>query len=402
MLTPGNRPAPPGDLPAIAAPTMRALRVLSLACFVQMVGALSVVGSLAAIAGEWSLADSQGAYLISAFGLTFALAAPLLQVWLGQLNRRRQLLLGLGVFSASALGFAAAPGYGALLASRIGMGLGAAFISPVLGALASSLVRRELQGSAIAIVLFGLSVAGMAGLPASAWIAENWGARWLFAGIGVSGLATALLVVRRVPSQGAGDRVELRTLLSMLTDPVTFSALLVVFFIATGVFSTYAFIVPILREVHGAGPDAVTLALLVLGVAGVAGNLVVVRAARHYGADTLLRAGILLFAANLIFMMLSPTRLAYIYGALVVWSFATDILWPTQQRRMIDLRPDLRGIGLALTASFLFLGIGFGSAIAGRVYPLLGYVGVLSCSLASLLAALLCLHWSARLARAGR
>lgn len=385
--------------PEIGAPEMRALRVLSLAYFVQMVGALSVVGGLAAIAGEWSLAESQGAYLISAFGLTFAFAAPLLQVWLGHLNRRRQLLLGLGVFSASALGFAAAPGYGALLASRISMGLGAALISPVLGALGSGLVRRELQGSAIAIVLFGLSVAGMVGLPASAWVADAWGARWLFAGIGALGLVTALLVVWRVPEQGGGQPIALRTVAALLTDPVTLSALLVVFFIATGVFSTYAFLVPILREVYGAGPDAVSLALLVLGVAGVAGNLVVVRAARRYDADTLLRAGMLLFAANLLFMLLSPPNIACLYGALVVWAFATDILWPTQQRRIVELRPELRGIGLALTASFLFCGIGFGSAVAGWVYPGYGYAGVLTCSIGFLAAALGCLQYSARRAR---
>lgn len=378
---------------------MRALRVLSLACFVQMVGALSVVGGLAAIASEWSLAESQGAYLISAFGLTFAVAAPLLQVWLGHLNRRRQLLLGLGMFSVSALGFAAAPGYGALLASRIAMGLGAALISPVLGALGSGLVRRELQGSAIAIVLFGLSVAGMVGLPASAWVAEAWGARWLFAGIGALGLATALLVARQVPEQGAGERIALRTVVSLLIDPVMLSALLVVFFIATGVFSTYAFLVPILREVYGAGADAVSLALLVLGVAGVAGNLVVVRAARRYGADTLMRAGILLFVANLVFMLLSPARLGWLYGALIVWAFATDILWPTQQRRIVELRPELRGIGLALTASFLFSGIGFGSAVAGWVYPGYGYAGVLGCSIAFLLMSTACLRYSERAAR---
>ena len=35
--------------------------------------------------------------------------------------------------------------------------------NPVLGALGSNLVTREQQGSAIAIVLLGLSVAGLAG-----------------------------------------------------------------------------------------------------------------------------------------------------------------------------------------------------------------------------------------------
>lgn len=381
---------------SIERPTLRALRVLSLAYFVQMVGALSVVGSLAVIAREWSLEASQAAWLISAFGITFALTAPLLQVWLGHLQRRRQLLAGLAVFGGGAFAFALAPGYGTLLASRIAMGLGAALISPVLGALGSGLVRRELQGSAIAIVLFGLSVAGMVGLPASAWVADGWGARALFAGIGVLAVFTALCVLRMVPTGGAGERIELATVRALLTDRVTFSALLVVFFIASGVFSTYAFLVPIVHEVYGAGQDAVSLSLLVLGVAGVAGNLVVVRAARRYSAETLLRAGIVLLASDMAFMALTPTRMGYLYAALIAWSFATDILWPTQQRRVVELRPALRGIGLALTASFLFCGIGTGSAVAGWVYPRYGYEGALMASIGFLALALTTLQWSVR------
>jgi hypothetical protein len=43
---------------AIARPAALALRSLSLAYFVQATGALSVVGSLAAIATEWGLSDA--------------------------------------------------------------------------------------------------------------------------------------------------------------------------------------------------------------------------------------------------------------------------------------------------------------------------------------------------------
>jgi predicted MFS family arabinose efflux permease len=173
-----------------SAPTRRALRTLSLAYFVQATGALSVVGSLDAISRQWGLADSQSAYLLSVFGVTFAFAAPLLQVGFGHLRRRRQVLLGLALFSAAALLFAAAPNYPVLLLSRVLMGLGAGFIGPVLGALGSSLADREHQGSAIAVVLLGLSIAGLVGMPLSAWIAHAWGARVLFLAVGVTGAAT--------------------------------------------------------------------------------------------------------------------------------------------------------------------------------------------------------------------
>ncbi|WP_040570762.1 MFS transporter [Methyloversatilis thermotolerans] len=381
-------------------PIQRALRILSLAYFVQVTGALSVVGCLAAIAHEWSLADAEAAYLISAFGVTFALAAPLMQVWIGHFGRRRQLLIGLAVFAASCFAFAFAPGYGVLLASRVLMGLGAALISPVLGALGTGLVSREHQGSALATVLFGLSVASLAGMPAAAWIADGWGPRWLFVGVAVATVLTAAMIARFVPDAPGGERIRLSTVTALLSDGVTFSALCVVFFIATGVFATYAFLAPIIHRDYGADAHTVTLTLLVSGVAGVIGNLYVERAARRYSAEGLLLSGLLMLGADLLFLLLAPQRIGLLYGALIVWAVATAILWPTQQRRVVELKPELRGIGLALTASFLFCGIGFGSAVAGWVYPVFGYAGTLCCSLLFLSAALAALRHSVRGARA--
>ncbi|HIQ45590.1 MAG TPA: MFS transporter, partial [Pseudomonas oleovorans] len=260
---------------SIPAQPLFALRLLSLAYFIQAVGALSVVGSLEAISREWTLSASQSAYLITVFGVTFALAAPLLQVALGHLPRQRQVLLGLGLFSTASMLFAFAPSYEVLLASRVLMGIGAGFIGPVLGALGSNLVERDQQGSAIAVVLLGLSVAGLAGMPITAWLAHVWGARNLFMGIGLAGMVTALLILWRVPNKVVGERVAFRSMLGLLTDSGSLSALLVVFFVTTGVFSTYAFLTPIIRnDYHGDHAD-VSLALTVLGVAGVLGNLFV-------------------------------------------------------------------------------------------------------------------------------
>lgn len=383
----------------ITAPDRLALRLLSLAYFVQAVGALSVVGSLEAISTAWALSSAQSALLITVFGITFALAAPLLQMTLGHLRRRAQVLLGLSIFSAAALLFAAAPDYQTLLASRVLMGLGAGFIGPVLGALGSNLVTREQQGSAIAIVLLGLSVAGLAGMPISAWIAHEFGARSLFFGIGASGLLIAAMIFIWVPDRVAGQRAAPADVLALLTGATSLSAFLVVFFVTTGVFTTYAFLAPIIgNDFHGSAGD-ITLALTVLGVAGVLGNLLVTRLALRVSAERLLLIGIGLLALDLLGLAAMPRQLGGLLLALVIWALATDIVWPSQQRRIVELMPEQRGIALALTASFMFAGIGTGSAVAGWLYPRVGYTGLLLASLLFLLLAFVSLRvseWRAR------
>ncbi|QJD91642.1 MFS transporter [Duganella dendranthematis] len=384
---------------AIARPAALALRSLSLAYFVQATGALSVVGSLAAIATEWGLSDAQTALLITVFGVTFALAAPLLQVAFGHLPRRRQVLIGLAVFSSAALAFALAPDYRALLVARVVMGLGAALIGPVLGALAAGLVEPKQQGSAIAMVLLGLSMAGLVGMPLSAWMAQAWGARPLFVAVAAAGLLTVVLIRLAVPAQAGGQAISLTTLGRVLTDPVLLPAYLVVFFIAAGAYTTYAFIAPIIRDVFHGSAHTVSAGMAVLGVAGVLGNLFVVRAARRYSADAMLLAGMGLLALDLVLLLLAPPTLALLFGVLLLWAFATDIVWPSQQRRIVELSAALRGVALAVTASFVFAGIAFGSALAGLLYARYGYHANLLGSLALLLLAAAFLALSARRAQ---
>lgn len=167
----------------------------------------------------------------------------------------------------------------------------------------------------------------------------------------------------------------------MLTRIETLSAFLVVFFIAAGVYSTYSFIAPIVCDTFHAGSSAVSAALVVLGIAGVAGNLFVTRAARRHSAEAMLIAGLALLSADLAFLWVTPPDLHWFFVALTVWAFATDLLWPSQQRRIVEMVPDQRGTALALTASFVFCGIGLGSAVAGRVYPMFGFLGVICVSL---------------------
>jgi predicted MFS family arabinose efflux permease len=101
----------------IATPQRRALNALSIAYFIQATGSLSVAGSLAAISLEWGLSDAQSARLLSIFGLTFALGAPLAQVMFGTLMRRTQVLAGMLVFALGAAIFALAPNYTLLVIS---------------------------------------------------------------------------------------------------------------------------------------------------------------------------------------------------------------------------------------------------------------------------------------------
>lgn len=376
----------------------RALWALSLAYFVQATGALSVAGSLAAVSHEWGLSDGQSARLLSIFGLTFALAAPLAQIFFGHLMRKYQVLAGMLVFGLGALLFAMAADYPMLIASRIVMGLGASLIGPVLVALGAELVAQHDRGSAIAMILLGVSMASMVGIPLAAWIATTWGARELFALVALFSLLTALAVWLSVPNIVKGADIRFRQLVAVLAEGKSLAAFLVVFFITSGVYDMYAFISPLIRDNWHGTAASVSVALAVIGVAGIFGNLFVGRAARRYSAERLLVMGITLLIVDMLAIMILPANLMLLYLLLVLWAFSTDLLWPSQQRRVVEIATaETRGISLALTSAFMFCGIGFGSAVASWIYPLWGFYGVMLSAVLFLLLALISLLISERL-----
>lgn len=376
----------------------RALWALSLAYFIQATGALSVAGSLSAISHEWGLSDGQGARLLAIFGLTFAISAPLAQVFLGHMMRKYQVLAGMLVFGLGAFIFAIAPDYTALVISRVVMGLGASLIGPVLVALGAELVTQHERGSAIATILLGVSMASMVGIPLAAWIANGWGARTLFALVALVSVLTALAVWFSVPNIVKGVDIRLRQVGQVLMDGKSLAAFLVVFFITSGVYDMYAFISPMIRDRWQGDTASVSVALTVIGVAGILGNLFVGRAARRYSAERLLVTGITMLVLDMLLLMILPGKLALLYLLLVLWAFSTDLLWPTQQRRIVEIASAAtRGISLALTSAFMFCGIGFGSAVASWLYPLFGFYGVMLSAVLFLLLALISLWISERL-----
>lgn len=376
----------------------RALWALSLAYFIQATGALSVAGSLSAISHEWGLSDGQSARLLAIFGLTFAISAPLAQVFLGHMMRKYQVLAGMLVFGLGAFIFAIAPDYTALVISRVVMGLGASLIGPVLVALGAELVTQHERGSAIATILLGVSMASMVGIPLAAWIANGWGARTLFALVALMSVLTALAVWFSVPNIVKGVDIRLRQVGQVLMDGKSLAAFLVVFFITSGVYDMYAFISPMIRDRWQGDTASVSVALTVIGVAGILGNLFVGRAARRYSAERLLVTGITMLVLDMLLLMILPGKLALLYLLLVLWAFSTDLLWPTQQRRIVEIASAAtRGISLALTSAFMFCGIGFGSAVASWLYPLFGFYGVMLSAVLFLLLALISLWISERL-----
>src|SRR5260221_11646381 len=112
-----------------------------------------------------------------------------------------------------------------MLGIRIVAGLEAAIISPLLAALGSTLVRPSQQGRALAMVVMGVSIAIVFGVPASAWIAGYIGPRWLFVLIASLTTVTAGLIACLIRDRSSGGRVSPRQFIKLIQQSSTLSGL---------------------------------------------------------------------------------------------------------------------------------------------------------------------------------
>ena len=259
-----------------ASPTARhfTLAVLSLAMGGFAIGTTEFVtmGLLPQIADGVSISIPTAGNVISAYAVGVVIGAPVL-AFLGARLPRRGLLVALMV--AYAVGNAAsalATSYGLLSLARVATGFPHGAYFGVASLVAASLAPEGRKGRAVAMVMLGLSVANVVGVPAATWLGQHLGWRSAYWAVTGLSLLTALLVLAFVPScpgdAGATGRRELRA----FREPQVWLTLLAGAIGFGGMFAVFSYIAPTVTEVGGLPQGAVPAFLLAFGVGMVVGT----------------------------------------------------------------------------------------------------------------------------------
>ena len=144
------------------------IRMLSLALGTFAIGTdgFVIAGILPEIARGLKVPVSTAGFLITIFAWAYALGSPVLATMTGKLERKRLLLASMVVFVAANVLAAFATSFGILVGARVLAAFGSALYTPAALAVAVSLAPVEKRGRALALVLAGLTVATVLGVPA--------------------------------------------------------------------------------------------------------------------------------------------------------------------------------------------------------------------------------------------
>ncbi len=355
--------------------------LLPLGAFAIGTGNFVFVGVLDELAAGLGVTVSAAGQLTTVFAVAYAVSAPLLVALTARLPRRAVLLGALVLFTLSNLLMALIPLFAALLGLRVLAAFAAALYMPVAMGIAVELAQPGARGRAMAVVLFGLTFAFLAGIPIGTWIgtAFGWQATFGFAAaVGAGALLALVPVLPRVPgttSRGlAGIGVVLHPSVAALLG------VSVLAFVA--VFCINAFIGPVLARATGLGGTGIGLLQMLLGAGGLLGvPLGGWLADRRTGPGPAIAvlSAIAVAQATFSLLLLVPgwaatTGSVVASGlALTVASGALFALGPVQQQRLLAAAPEERDIVLSLNAAALFLGQGLGAAVGGLSIRWLGF-----------------------------
>lgn len=247
--------------------------ILALGVFGIMNTEMGVVGILPLIADHYDITVSRAGLLVSLFALVVAIAGPVLPVVFSGINRKKVMLLSLGIFVLGTIVSIFATDFSVALVARIIP----AFFHPVYCSLALTVAAasgsQEQARKAITTIIMGVSAGMVLGVPITSFIASissiEMAMTFTAALNAVAFLATLILV----PSMPVKEKMTYGSQLSVLKKPLTWLAIATIIFMTAAVAGTNSYSAEYLGKVTHISGETLSVVLFVYGAASILGNL---------------------------------------------------------------------------------------------------------------------------------
>ncbi|RKT53375.1 MFS transporter [Saccharothrix australiensis] len=236
-----------------------------------------IVGLLPQVAADLGVSIPSAGLLVSGYALSVVVGAPLVTAAGSRLPRKRLLVGLMGLFILGNAVSAVADGYALLMVGRVVAALCHGAFFGVGAVVAAGLVAPDRRARAIALMFTGLTAANVLGVPMGTALGQGFGWRSTFWAVALLGVAGLVGIVALVPPQPASD--GLRGELAVFRRPGVWLALATTALGFGAVFASFTYLAPMMTEVAGFAPGAVTWLLVLFGAGLCAGNVLGGRAA---------------------------------------------------------------------------------------------------------------------------
>ncbi len=341
--------------------------LLGLTIFSLVTAEFMVAGMMPALAQAFSVSLAQVGNLIAFYALGMALGGPPVTVLLLSrgISNQRALVGLLAVYVVASVLAAVAPTYTVLALARIIMGVSSAACIGLCMTLCAGLVAAQDRGRAISVVLAGLMLSPVAGVPMTAWVEHHYGWRasaWLVVGLA---LVCTVLAATRLPAGKAGSEPALARQWAALKSRSLWAAYVTSGLIIGATFAAFSYCTPILIQEVGIAPGNVAPLLALYGVANLVGNMLIGRIADSH-TFMALRVGLAVMVLALAGFALSGAHHWLSLGCFIALGLTGVALNPAMVARVMKAAEPSALVN-TLHTSVITAGLALGSWAGGSV-----------------------------------
>ncbi|MCB1377776.1 MAG: MFS transporter [Alphaproteobacteria bacterium] len=324
-------------------------------------------------------------FAAAAYGAGVAVAALLAAPQLGRWPKRTAIRTAFALLAVALAICAVAWDWRILAGAQFVAGLSSGVIIPATYALTGDVAVPDERAQAMGRVLFGWSVAMVAGVPLAALLSGvvGWrGTFWLIGGVA----AAMMLAGGLLPNvTGAGDAQSVRYR-QVLQLPGASIGFLATFAFMIAFYQTYTFIGDHVRQLHGAGAWLGGAISLTYGV-GFGTGVLFDKWIDRRGPHNVLALGLMVAGLNYVLLPFASRVQAVIAVYPFLWGLANHVCMTTLVSFMGALSPAYRGTVMGLFSFITYLALGLAGAIYGPVYDAHGFLAVSAASASTLFVA---------------
>ncbi|SFE76512.1 Predicted arabinose efflux permease, MFS family [Paenibacillus algorifonticola] len=248
--------------------------ILTIGVFGILNTEMGIVGILPLIADHFHISVSKAGLLVSLFALAVAISGPTLPLLFSGINRKKAMLLVLGVFVLGNIVSIFASNFTILLLARVIP----AFLHPVyvtiaLTAAAAS-VSKEDAPKATSKVFMGVTGGLVLGAPVSSFIASTTSLEMAMLFYTIVNAIAFIAIFLFVPSIPVKERLSYGSQLSILKKSIIWLSIVGVIFINAAMYGVSSFLAEYLETITNAPGKSISLMLFLFGGASIIGNIV--------------------------------------------------------------------------------------------------------------------------------
>jgi predicted MFS family arabinose efflux permease len=348
---------------------------IALGVFVVVTAEQLPIGLLTSVSGDLGVSEGQAGLMVTLPSFIAAVAAPLVPLAIGALDRRIALLGLMALMAGASVLSALAPSYITLLASRILVGLSIGGFWAIAGGLAPCLVPAASVPRATSLIFGGVAAASVLGIPIGTLIGEYAGWRSAFVALALGSTLVVAGLLSAIPRLRPERAIGVTVLASQLRNRAVTSGLLVTLLLVIAQFATYTYISPMAQSLMGIGTMFVGPLLLGYGIAGVMGNFIIGMTASRNVATTMFVISLALAA-----LMIGIAAIAHheIAGVLFVlaWGFVYGGVSVSLQTWMLRAAPEAAEAATSLWVCVFNFSIALGAFVGGAAVDNIGLMPV--------------------------